>query len=64
MITTHLRLIISETVQTTVFDLMYLFITAYFNCKWGSTRWQWYYNKTQHNNNTHHKKQQRTRYTQ
>jgi hypothetical protein len=23
----------------------------YFNCKWVFTRWQWYYNKTQHTNN-------------
>jgi hypothetical protein len=27
-----------------------------FNCKWVFTRWQWYYNKTQHTNNTHHTK--------
>jgi hypothetical protein len=30
---------------------IYLFI--YFICKWVFTRWQWYYNKTQHTNNTH-----------
>jgi hypothetical protein len=24
----------------------------YLNCKWVSTRWQWYYNKTHHTNNT------------
>jgi hypothetical protein len=33
-----------------------VFIIIYFNCKWVFTRWQWYYNKTQHTNNTHHTK--------
>jgi hypothetical protein len=37
----------------TVFNIVYIFI---FNCKWVFTRWQWYYNKTQHTNNTHHTK--------
>jgi hypothetical protein len=25
----------------------------YFNCKWGFTQWQLYYNKTKHTNNPH-----------
>jgi hypothetical protein len=35
---------------------MLVIIIIYFNCKWVFTRWQWYYNKTQHTNNTHHTK--------
>jgi hypothetical protein len=31
-------------------------VYLYFNCKWVFTRWQCYYNKTQHTNNTHHTK--------
>jgi hypothetical protein len=31
-------------------------VIVYLNCKWVFTRWQWYYNKTQHTNNTHHTK--------
>jgi hypothetical protein len=31
-----------------------LLLFIYLNCKGGFTRWQWYYNKTQHTNNTHH----------
>jgi hypothetical protein len=34
----------------------YMIFDIYFNCKWVFTRWQWYYNKTQHTNNTHHTK--------
>jgi hypothetical protein len=34
------------------------FIIIYLNCKWVFTRWQWYYNKTQHTThitqNNHH----------
>jgi hypothetical protein len=32
----------------------YYYYYYYLNCKWVFTRWQWYYNKTQHKNNTHH----------
>jgi hypothetical protein len=38
-----------------LFHIIIIIIT-YFNCKWGFTRWQWYYNKTQHTAHkiTHH----------
>jgi hypothetical protein len=32
----------------------YYYCYYYLNCKWVFTRWQWYYNKTQHTNNTPH----------
>jgi hypothetical protein len=31
-----------------------IIIIIYFYCKLVFTRWQWYYNKTQHTNNAHH----------
>jgi hypothetical protein len=34
--------------------LLLIIIIIYFNCKYVFTRWQWYYNKTQHTNNTPH----------
>jgi hypothetical protein len=43
-------------------DLLYLIIIIiiiiiiYLNYKWVFTRWQCYYNKTQHTNNTYHTK--------
>jgi hypothetical protein len=33
---------------------LYYYFIIYLNCKWGFTRWQWYYNKAQHTSNTHH----------
>jgi hypothetical protein len=35
--------------------MAWLIIIIYFKCKWVSTRWQWYYSKTQHTNYTLHK---------
>jgi hypothetical protein len=37
-----------------IYEFMYtsrfaiIIIIIYLNCKWVFTRWQWYYNKTQH----------------
>jgi hypothetical protein len=45
-----------HTTGETLIRPAYVLFFIYFNCKWVFTRWQWYYNKTQHTNNTHHTK--------
>jgi hypothetical protein len=41
----------------------YFIISIYFNCKCVFSRWQWYYNKTQHTNNTTIKQNSTQNYT-
>jgi hypothetical protein len=50
----------SRSVVTVTPVYLFIIIFIYFNCKWSFTRWQCYYNKTQHTNNTHHTKQHTT----
>jgi hypothetical protein len=38
--------------EATWFKYFFNIFIIYFNCKWGFTRWPWYYSKTQHTNNT------------
>jgi hypothetical protein len=49
------EVIATVVMKSSVFwDIIIIIIIIYLNCKWVSTRWHWYYNKTQHTNNTHH----------
>jgi hypothetical protein len=45
---------VDELIVLYFYRFLKLCIIIYFNCKWVFTRWQWYYNKTQHTNNTSH----------
>jgi glucan phosphoethanolaminetransferase (alkaline phosphatase superfamily) len=47
--------LMSAFLQNRVMFIIIIIIIIYFNCKWVFTRWQWYYNETQHTNNTQHK---------
>jgi hypothetical protein len=40
--------------------VLFIYLFIYLNCKWVFTRWQWYYNKTQHTNTVTHITQNNT----